>query len=263
MGRLLAGKTVGIVGYGAIGSRVGGLAAAFGAKLAFCDPGVDSCALGATRCCLDDLLGASDIVTLHASGSGCVLGARELALCKSGVIIVNTARRGPGGRGGSAGRSWPPGRWGRPVLMFSRANPIPAPWPGRENAPAHRPCGLLRQRGPPAHGAGRGGQPAGRLGAKRMTLTMTVQAVFFDFDGVLADSVEVKTRAFYRLYEGHGPEVAAQVAAHHRANGGHEPLRQIQGVRPRLSGPRAWPRRNGRPVRPLRRHRGGRGGGRP
>lgn len=42
MGRLLAGKTVGIVGYGAIGSRVGGLAAAFGAKLAFCDPGVDS-----------------------------------------------------------------------------------------------------------------------------------------------------------------------------------------------------------------------------
>ncbi len=46
------------------------------------------------------------------------------------------------------------------------------------------------------------------------------QAFVFDFDGVLADSVEVKTRAFEALYLGHGPDVAARVVEHHRANGG-------------------------------------------
>jgi beta-phosphoglucomutase-like phosphatase (HAD superfamily) len=46
------------------------------------------------------------------------------------------------------------------------------------------------------------------------------EAFFFDFDGVLADSVEVKTRAFARLFESHGPEVVARVIAHHRHHGG-------------------------------------------
>jgi phosphoglycolate phosphatase-like HAD superfamily hydrolase len=46
------------------------------------------------------------------------------------------------------------------------------------------------------------------------------EAFFFDFDGVLADSVEVKTRAFARLFEPHGPEVVARVVAHHRHHGG-------------------------------------------
>jgi beta-phosphoglucomutase-like phosphatase (HAD superfamily) len=46
------------------------------------------------------------------------------------------------------------------------------------------------------------------------------QAFFFDFDGVLADSVEVKTEAFAKLYEPYGPEVVAQVIDHHRRHGG-------------------------------------------
>jgi beta-phosphoglucomutase-like phosphatase (HAD superfamily) len=46
------------------------------------------------------------------------------------------------------------------------------------------------------------------------------EAFFFDFDGVLADSVEVKTRAFARLFEPHGPEVVERVVAHHRYHGG-------------------------------------------
>ncbi|MGE4504001.1 MAG: HAD family hydrolase [Desulfovibrionaceae bacterium] len=46
------------------------------------------------------------------------------------------------------------------------------------------------------------------------------QAFVFDFDGVLADSVEVKTRAFEQLYLPHGPDVAARVVKHHRTNGG-------------------------------------------
>jgi len=46
------------------------------------------------------------------------------------------------------------------------------------------------------------------------------EAFFFDFDGVLADSVEVKTRAFAKLFEPYGPEVVARVVAHHRYHGG-------------------------------------------
>lgn len=45
-------------------------------------------------------------------------------------------------------------------------------------------------------------------------------AFFFDFDGVLADSVEVKTRAFAKLFESHGQEIQALVVDHHRKNGG-------------------------------------------
>ena len=46
------------------------------------------------------------------------------------------------------------------------------------------------------------------------------QAFFFDFDGVLADSVEVKTRAFARLFEPYGVEIVAKVVDHHRRHGG-------------------------------------------
>jgi beta-phosphoglucomutase-like phosphatase (HAD superfamily) len=46
------------------------------------------------------------------------------------------------------------------------------------------------------------------------------QAFFFDFDGVLADSVEVKTRAFAQLFAPFGPEIAAKVVEHHRRYSG-------------------------------------------
>lgn len=46
------------------------------------------------------------------------------------------------------------------------------------------------------------------------------QALFFDFDGVLADSVEVKTRAFARLFEPYGPAVMTRVVEHHRRHSG-------------------------------------------
>jgi phosphoglycolate phosphatase-like HAD superfamily hydrolase len=46
------------------------------------------------------------------------------------------------------------------------------------------------------------------------------QALFFDFDGVLVDSVEVKTRAFGRLFEPFGQEIMARVVEHHRRHSG-------------------------------------------
>ena len=60
---------------------------------------------------------------------------------------------------------------------------------------------------------------------------MYYEAFFFDFDGVLADSVEVKTRAFARLFESYGPEVVARVVAHHRYHGGMTRIEKIKQFR--------------------------------
>lgn len=47
-----------------------------------------------------------------------------------------------------------------------------------------------------------------------------VKAFFFDFDGVLADSVEVKTMAFAQLFEQYGQNIVFKVVEHHRRHGG-------------------------------------------
>jgi len=44
--------------------------------------------------------------------------------------------------------------------------------------------------------------------------------VFWDFDGVIKDSVNVKTEAFVRLFSVYGPNIAARVKAHHETSGG-------------------------------------------
>ncbi len=53
-----------------------------------------------------------------------------------------------------------------------------------------------------------------------MTLRIPVAAIVFDFDGVLAESVEVKGEAFCTLYDSHGPDIQRKVLAYHRAHGG-------------------------------------------
>lgn len=44
--------------------------------------------------------------------------------------------------------------------------------------------------------------------------------VFWDFDGVIKESLRVKSDAFVRLFAAAGPAVGDQVRAHHEANGG-------------------------------------------
>ncbi|PIE59653.1 MAG: haloacid dehalogenase [Desulfobulbus propionicus] len=46
------------------------------------------------------------------------------------------------------------------------------------------------------------------------------QAVFFDFDGVIADSLPVKTKAFAEMFACYGEETVARVITYHLANGG-------------------------------------------
>ena len=47
-----------------------------------------------------------------------------------------------------------------------------------------------------------------------------VDAIIFDFDGVLVESVDVKTNAFAMLYAEHGPDVVKRVVAYHQEHGG-------------------------------------------
>lgn len=49
---------------------------------------------------------------------------------------------------------------------------------------------------------------------------MNWEAVFFDLDGVILDSVHVKTKAFAKMFRKYGPEVEKEVVEYHLSNGG-------------------------------------------
>lgn len=49
---------------------------------------------------------------------------------------------------------------------------------------------------------------------------MKWEAIFFDFDGVILDSVDVKTKAFAKMFRKYGPKVGKKVVEYHLANGG-------------------------------------------
>ena len=53
------------------------------------------------------------------------------------------------------------------------------------------------------------------------------KTIFFDFDGVIKDSVEVKTQAFVKLFECYGQDVVDKVRQHHLSNGGMSRYKKI------------------------------------
>ena len=90
----LAGKTIGIVGLGRIGGRVACLAEALGMHVLAADPRLSGGGpLPAHG--LHELLGASDVVSLHLPrryGQGPLLRAGELGAMKRGALLVNVSR---------------------------------------------------------------------------------------------------------------------------------------------------------------------------
>jgi len=89
------GKTIAVIGLGAIGRRVASVAHAYGMKVLGVDPFVVSDVAHAEIASLDDALRHADYVTMHAKWSGetaGLLGRRELALMKPSAFIINTAR---------------------------------------------------------------------------------------------------------------------------------------------------------------------------
>lgn len=97
-GHELWGKTVGIVGLGAVGQEVAQRLRGFDVKLMVHDPYVPSEVVeryGAERVGLRTLLTAADVVTLHAPLTGetkGMLGREEFGLMKPTAYFVNTAR---------------------------------------------------------------------------------------------------------------------------------------------------------------------------
>ena len=96
-GRELRGKTVGIVGTGAIGCRTAELFKAFGCRVLGYSRSVNPAAeaLGVEYRTLPELLAESDIVSLHTPltpETRGLIGADELAAMKPGAILINTSR---------------------------------------------------------------------------------------------------------------------------------------------------------------------------
>jgi D-3-phosphoglycerate dehydrogenase len=101
MGVELAGKTLGIIGFGRIGSRVGIRAKAFDMKVIAYDPYIKrekAERLGVELVDeLEELLKRSDIITVHTpltEETKNMITKKEIELMKDGVIILNIARGG-------------------------------------------------------------------------------------------------------------------------------------------------------------------------
>lgn len=90
----LAGKTMGIIGYGAIGQAVGKIAKAFGMNVLAYNRTRHQ---GSEYVSLDELLEKSDVISLHCplfeENKG-MINAETIKKMKDGVILLNTARGG-------------------------------------------------------------------------------------------------------------------------------------------------------------------------
>lgn len=96
MGRLLRGRTVGIIGYGRIGRRVDRLVTAFGARVIFCDPQAEGGDVLQRRT-LEELCKEADIVTLHVplvAETRLILDAQLIRSLKPRAVVLNVARGG-------------------------------------------------------------------------------------------------------------------------------------------------------------------------
>jgi D-3-phosphoglycerate dehydrogenase len=90
------GRTLGIVGYGNIGTQLSVLAENLGMSVVFFDTS-EKLALGNARkmSSLDELLEVADIVTLHVDGrpgNAGMFGAKQIAAMRDGAIFLNLSR---------------------------------------------------------------------------------------------------------------------------------------------------------------------------
>ncbi|MDE1767976.1 MAG: hypothetical protein KGH62_01280 [Candidatus Micrarchaeota archaeon] len=88
MGSELQNKTIGIIGYGNIGKRVGHIATLLGMKLKYADA-------GSTEKEVDDIISTSDIISLHlplTEKTEKIINERRVNLMKNGSYLINTSR---------------------------------------------------------------------------------------------------------------------------------------------------------------------------
>jgi D-3-phosphoglycerate dehydrogenase len=97
----IAGKTVGLVGFGRIGRMVARRLSGFDARIVYFDPqraeGAVEAAHHVVFMPLDEVLAASDIVSLHlplTAQTAHLIDAAAIARMKDGAVLINTARGG-------------------------------------------------------------------------------------------------------------------------------------------------------------------------
>jgi D-3-phosphoglycerate dehydrogenase / 2-oxoglutarate reductase len=91
----LAGRRLGVVGYGAVGRQVAGIARALGMEVVATDPVVREADVPLVG--LETLLASSDAVTLHAplaDDTRAMIGAAELDRMRPQALLINTSRGG-------------------------------------------------------------------------------------------------------------------------------------------------------------------------
>lgn len=96
----LCGKTLGIVGFGAIGKKLAVRARAFGMDVVAYDPYFDAAFAaenGVTQMELDDLIPQADVISLHVpltEQTKHMIDAKQIVRMKDGAFVINTARGG-------------------------------------------------------------------------------------------------------------------------------------------------------------------------
>ena len=64
-----------------------------------------------------------------------------------------------------------------------------------------------------------------------------LKGIIFDFDGVIAESVHIKSSGFSDLYKPYGTEIVKRVVKHHAANGG---MSRFKKIRSRINSPNTF-----------------------
>ncbi len=97
MGRELAGQTLGLIGFGRIGSRVAEFAEVLRMKVIVHDPFSTNLPPSIPRVAIDELLAVSDVVSVHCpliDNTRGMLNSTTLPLMRKGALLINTARGG-------------------------------------------------------------------------------------------------------------------------------------------------------------------------
>ncbi len=101
-GREMAGKTLGLIGFGSIGQLTATMGRALGMQVVAFDAMMDAdhpafAQVGARFAGLDELVTVSDVVSLHVplvDSTRGLFGAARIAAMKPGAVLINTARGG-------------------------------------------------------------------------------------------------------------------------------------------------------------------------
>ncbi len=132
-GREIAGRTLGLVGFGSIGQETARLARALGMEVVACDAVLSAghpafAAVGVRRADLDEVVRTADVVSLHVplvESTRGLFSAARIASMKAGAVLVNTARGGIVDEVALV-RALKEGRLGGAAIDVFGAEPLPA-----------------------------------------------------------------------------------------------------------------------------------------